>query len=47
MSNEMVVTAARTSSGDRPGSFRIELRKLHKLPCDMATPFGLPVEPEV
>ena len=47
MSKESVVTASSVSSAERPGWRLIEARKLTSARCGTATPFGLPVEPEV
>ncbi len=47
MSKVTVVTAAITSRPVRPGSRPIEVRKLTIARCGTATPFGVPVEPEV
>ena len=47
MSNDKVVTASSVSSLVKPGSLRMELRKLTTARCESCTPFGLPVEPDV
>ena len=47
MSNERLVTAKSTSEDESPGSAAIEVRKFVSARCVIATPFGLPVEPEV
>ncbi|MFT3764373.1 MAG: hypothetical protein QM820_02450 [Minicystis sp.] len=47
MSNERLVTASTQSDASRPGSRAIEARKFTTARCGMATPFGLPVDPEV
>ncbi len=47
MSNESVVTATMPSFAVSPGSRAIDRRKFTTAPCETATPFGRPVEPEV
>ena len=47
MSKQIVVTAAMVSSAVKPGVTRMAHRKLVSAPCEICTPFGWPVEPEV
>ena len=47
MSKERVVTARSRSSEVNPGSVCIERRKFTAARCEISTPFGFPVEPEV
>ena len=47
MSNEIVVTASSTSRSVRPGLSCIESKRFAREIPGTATPFGLPVEPEV
>jgi hypothetical protein len=47
MSKATVVTASRVSSAVSPGRSRMAARKLTTERWVIATPFGLPVEPEV
>ena len=47
MSNDTVLTAAAMSSGAAPGPPRIPWSMATKERCSTATPFGVPVEPDV
>ncbi len=47
MSKEMVVTASRLSSVPKPVRDAIEVSRLTRAACGIATPFGRPVEPDV
>ncbi len=47
MSNEMVVTARRTSPAFKPGLRAIEVNKFTTARCEISTPLGLPVDPDV
>ena len=47
MSKESVVTAARVSASVSPGFAFMLHSRLSRARCETATPFGLPVEPEV
>ena len=47
MSKQIVVTAAIVSQVVKPGAWRMAQRKLVSAPCEICTPFGWPVDPEV